>query len=204
MKKKKKIEQKEPEKWDFRDKMIDGYSPYPSLGAYEYVRSLENIENETEKHHFNEKLEFMKKNEEKQEKKYIENGYAYVLQKQRNDGYLYDSGVCLSKSLAYEMRENEECDYVEEVPIFGSEQDKELLDKLKNQPQFEPFNSDLFTDKIAETANKTAQVSHDLEMKRIKAKLISDLCKELVKTPISYTDVPQIAREIADKALQNL
>ena len=71
-------------------------------------------------------------------------------------------------------------------------------------PQFEPFNSDLFTEKIAETANKTAQVSHDLEMKRIKAKLIADLCKELVKTPIRYEDVPQRAREIADKAFENL
>lgn len=204
MKKKKKIEQEEPEKWDFRDKMIDGHSPYPSLGAYEYVRSLENIENETEKHHFNEKLDFMKKNEEKQEKKYIENGYAYVLQKQRNDGYLYDSGVCLSKSLAYEMRENEECDYVEEVPIFGSEEDKEMLDKLKNQPQFDPFDSEGFTKIIGEQAQKTAQVSHEFNMREIKAKLIADLCKELVKTPIGREDVPQIAREIADKALENM
>lgn len=142
----------------------------------------------------------------KEEKTYIENGYAYVLQKQRNDGYLYDSGVCLSKSLAYEMRENKECDYVEEVPIFGSEQDKELLDKLKNPPQFEPFNSDLFTEKIAETANKTAKATHEFNMKEIKAKLIADLCVKIVETS-EYEEpesVAQIAREIADKALENL
>lgn len=140
----------------------------------------------------------------KEEKTYIENGYAYVLQKQRNDGYLYDSGVCLSKSLAYEMRENEECDYVEEVPIFGSEQDKELLDKLKNPPQFSPFDSDMFTNTIAQAAQTTAQVNHDLEMKRIKAKLISDLTLELVKMSFMPEVVPQRAREIAENALKEI
>lgn len=203
MKKKKKIHQEKPEKWDFRDKMIDGYSPHPSLGAYEYVRSLENIENETEKHHFNEKLDFMKKNEEKQEKKYIENGYAYVLKIKSGDKE-YVKGVCLSQSLAYDMLDDDYCDSFEEVPIFGSEQDKELLDKLKNQPQFEPFDSEGFTKIIGEQAQKTAQVSHEFNMREIKAKLIADLCKELVKTPMRHTVVPQIAREIAEKALENI
>jgi len=83
-------------------------------------------------------------------------------------------------------------------------QDKELLDKLKNPPQLSPFDSDLFTEKIAETANKTAQVSHDLEMKRIKAKMIADICVKLVEYPTPYGQVADIAREIADKALENI
>lgn len=86
----------------------------------------------------------------------------------------------------------------------GSQNTNNIEQKRQNQPQFTPFDSDLFTEKIAETANKTAQVSHDLEMKRIKAKLIADLCTELVRMPIRHEDVPQRAREIADKALENL
>lgn len=84
------------------------------------------------------------------------------------------------------------------------EEDKELIEKLKNPPQFEPFNSDLFTEKIAETANKTAQVSHDLEMKRIKAKLIADLCVKFVELPMTYGEIPIRAREIAENALKEI
>lgn len=87
------------------------------------------------------------------------------------------------------------------------EEDKELIEKLKNPPQFEPFNSDLFTDKIAETANKTAQVSHDLEMKRIKAKMIADVTVELIKyngDKIFPQRIAEIAREIAENALKEI
>lgn len=86
----------------------------------------------------------------------------------------------------------------------SSQNTNNMEQKQQNQPQFTPFDSDLFTEKIAETANKTAQVSHDLEMKRIKAKLIADLCVKLSEYPMNYSEIPIQAREIADKALQNL
>ena len=141
---------------------------------------------------------------EKQEKNYIADGYACVLKSKSADGKEYIKGVCLSRDTAYEMLECDMFDAVAAVPLYGKEEDKELLERLNNPPQFEPFDSDMFTEKIAETANKTAKVSHELEMKRIKAKLIADLCTELVKMPIRHEDVPKIAREIADKALENL
>lgn len=87
------------------------------------------------------------------------------------------------------------------------EEGKKLIEKLKNPPQFEQFDSEEFTKVIGETAQKTAQVSHDLEMKRIKAKLIADLCVEMTKNAGSSPIVRNIAnnaREIADKALENI
>lgn len=69
-----------------------------------------------------------------------------------------------------------------------------------------PFfgNDDNFAQAITEAGIKAAKATHQFNMKEIKAKLIADLCTELVKTPIRYEDVPQQAREIADKALENL
>ena len=140
---------------------------------------------------------------EKQKRNYIADGYACVLKSKSADGKEYIKGVCLSRDTAYEMLECDMFDAVADVPLYGKEEDKELLERLNNPPQFEPFDSEEFM-KIGEQAQKTAQLSHELEMKRIKAKLIADLCLELVKTPIRYEDVVHRAREIADKALENL
>lgn len=75
--------------------------------------------------------------------------------------------------------------FQQETPIFG--QSSEDLAKT-----------------LTDAGIKAAKATHEFNMKEIKAKLIAALCKELVKTPIRYEDVPQIAREIADKALENL
>ncbi len=65
-------------------------------------------------------------------------------------------------------------------------------------------NNDNFAQAITDAGIKAAKATHEFNMKEIKAKLIADLCNELVKTPILYKDVPQRAREIADRALENL
>lgn len=65
-------------------------------------------------------------------------------------------------------------------------------------------NEDKFAQAITEAGIKAAKATHEFNMREIKARLIADLCKELVKTPIYHTDVPKRAREIADKALENL
>lgn len=74
------------------------------------------------------------------------------------------------------------------------------------QEQETPFfvDNDKFAKEITEAGIKAAKATHEFNMREIKAKLIADLCKELVKTPIRHENVPQIAREIADKALKNL
>lgn len=76
-----------------------------------------------------------------------------------------------------------------------------------NKPAETPLfgqSNDNFAKEITEAGIKSAKATHEFNMKEIKAKLIADLCKELVKTPMRYEDVPQRAREIADKALKNM
>ncbi len=74
------------------------------------------------------------------------------------------------------------------------------------QEQETPFfiDNDKFAQTIAEAGIKAAKSTHEFNMKEIKAKLIADLCKELVKMPILYQDVPKRAREIAENALKEI
>lgn len=74
------------------------------------------------------------------------------------------------------------------------------------QEQETPFfvDNDKFAQAITEAGIKAAKATHEFNMREIKAKLIADLCTELVKAPFLPEDVSQIAREIADKALENL
>lgn len=84
-------------------------------------------------------------------------------------------------------------------------ENREIMENLKQATEKPLFgNEDKFAHTIAEAGIKAAKATHEFNMKEIKAKLIADLCKELVKMPIGREDVPQIAREIADKALENL
>lgn len=84
-------------------------------------------------------------------------------------------------------------------------EDREIIESLKQATETPLFgNNDNFAKEITEAGIKAAKATHEFNMKEIKARLIADLCKELVKTPMRYTDVPQRAREIADKALENI
>lgn len=84
-------------------------------------------------------------------------------------------------------------------------ENREIMENLKQATETPFFvDNDKFAQAITDAGIKAAKATHEFNMKEIKAKLIADLCKELVKTPMLYTDVPQIAREIADKALENL
>jgi hypothetical protein len=65
-------------------------------------------------------------------------------------------------------------------------------------------NNDKFAQSITEAGIKAAEATHKFNMMEIKAKLIADLCTELVKMNFMPEVVPQIAREIADKALENI
>ena len=85
-------------------------------------------------------------------------------------------------------------------------ENREIMKNLKQATE-KPFfgqSSEDFAHAITEAGIKAAKATHEFNMREIKAKLIADLCKELVKMPIGREDVPQIAREIADKALENL
>lgn len=85
-------------------------------------------------------------------------------------------------------------------------ENREIMENLKQATETPLFgqSNDNFAQAITEAGIKAAKATHEFNMKEIKAKLIADLCKELVKTFIYYKEVPQIAREIADKALENL
>lgn len=84
-------------------------------------------------------------------------------------------------------------------------ENREIMENLKQATETPFFgNNDNFAKEITEAGIKAAKATHEFNMKEIKARLIADLCKELVKTPIGREDVPQRAREIADKALENL
>lgn len=79
------------------------------------------------------------------------------------------------------------------------------MENLKQATETPFFvDNDKFAKEIAEAGIKAAKATHEFNMKEIKARLIADLCTELVKTPLFLEYVPQRAREIADKALENL
>lgn len=75
-----------------------------------------------------------------------------------------------------------------------------------NKPAETPLfgNNDNFAQAITEAGIKAAEATHEFKMKEIKAKLIADLCVKLVEHPMSYGEIPILAREIAYKALENL
>lgn len=87
-----------------------------------------------------------------------------------------------------------------------TEEEKELLEKLKNPPQFTTFD-DNFAKEIAEAGIKAAKATHEFNMKEIKAKLIADLCVEMTKnaglSPIAK-NIAENAREIAENALKDI
>lgn len=65
-------------------------------------------------------------------------------------------------------------------------------------------NNDNFAKELTEAGIKAAKATHEFNMKEIKAKLIADLCVKLTEYPMNYSEIPIQAREIADKALENL
>lgn len=84
-------------------------------------------------------------------------------------------------------------------------ENREIVENLKKATETPLFgDNDNFAKEIAEAGIKAAKATHEFNMREIKAKLIADLCTELVKMHFRPEEVPQRAREIADKALQNL
>ena len=86
-------------------------------------------------------------------------------------------------------------------------QDLDLNKLAEMQTTETPFfgqSSEDFAQAITEAGIKAAEATHEFNMREIKAKLIADLCKELIKMNYMNEVVPQIAREIADKALENI
>lgn len=84
-------------------------------------------------------------------------------------------------------------------------ENREIMENLKQATETPFFgDNDKFAQAITEAGIKAAKATHEFNMREIKAKLIADLCKELVKSPFRCEDVPRIAREIAEKALENL
>ena len=85
-------------------------------------------------------------------------------------------------------------------------EDREIIESLKQATETPLFwqGNDNFAQAITEAGIKAAKATHEFNMKEIKARLIADICKELVKMHIIHEEVPQRAREIADKALENL
>lgn len=85
-------------------------------------------------------------------------------------------------------------------------EDREIIERLKQATETPLFGqgNDNFAQAITEAGIKAAKATHEFNMKEIKARLIADLCKELVKTPMRYTAVPQRAREIAENALKEI
>lgn len=160
----------------------------------------------------------MKKKEKNEEKMttrglrftpFIAKKDAYVLKKEIN-GVESICGVTMSEDLAKMMLEDKEFYGVsscEQAVVFTDklENDNNVLENLKQATETPFFgNNDNFAKELTEAGIKAAKATHEFNMKEIKAKLIADLCKELVKMPVRHEDVPQRAREIADKALENL
>lgn len=87
----------------------------------------------------------------------------------------------------------------ENVPNTPEERAKLFQDET-------PFfgNNDNFAQAITEAGIKAAKATHEFNMKEIKAKLIADLCVKLVEHPMPYGEIPIRAREIANKALEDL
>lgn len=105
--------------------------------------------------------------------------------------------------MAKETKTNQDLDFNKLAEM--QKENREIMENLKQATETPFFgNSDNFAKEITEAGIKAAKATHEFNMREIKAKLIADLCKELVKMHMRYTDVPQIAREIADKALENL
>jgi hypothetical protein len=85
-------------------------------------------------------------------------------------------------------------------------ENRKIMENLKQAtetPMFSQSSEDI-AKTLSDAGIKAAKATHEFNMMEIKAKLIADLCKELVKMPVRHEDVPQRAREIADKALENL
>lgn len=87
-------------------------------------------------------------------------------------------------------------------------ENREIMENLKQATETPMFgNNDNFAQAITEAGIKAAKATHEFNMKEIKAKLIADLCVEMTKNAGSSPIVRNIAnnaREIADKALENL
>lgn len=87
-------------------------------------------------------------------------------------------------------------------------EDREIIESLKQATETPLFwqGNDNFAQAITEAGIKAAKATHEFNMKEIKAKLIADLCVKIVETSEYYEpeSVAQEAREIADKALENL
>lgn len=84
-------------------------------------------------------------------------------------------------------------------------ENREIMENLKQATETPFFSdNDKFTQAIAEAGIKAAKATHEFNMKEIKAKLIADLCVKLVEHPMPYGEIPIRAREIANKALENL
>ena len=89
-------------------------------------------------------------------------------------------------------------------PLGAGTAERKLKENEKQQET--PFFSDNnnFAKEITEAGIKAAKATHEFNMREIKAKLIADLCIELVKNPMPYTEIPEVARLIAYKALENI
>ena len=130
------------------------------------------------------------------ETKYISTTDAFIL-KGSSDEIM---GVCLSKQTAQKILSDGCCHVwsLHEAPVYDIKTDK---------PDANTFNSEEFTKIIAEHAQKTAQVSHDLEMKRIKAKMIADITLEIVRQKpesIVFSNPAETAKLIADEAFKDI
>lgn len=88
-------------------------------------------------------------------------------------------------------------------------ENREIMENLKQATETPFFgqSNDNFAQAITEAGIKAAKATHEFNMKEIKARLIADLCVEMTKNAGSSPIVRNIAnnaREIADKALENL
>lgn len=108
-----------------------------------------------------------------------------------------------NEKMAKETTTNPDLDFNKLAEM--QKENREIMKNIKQATE-KPFfgNNDNFAQAITEAGIKAAKATHEFNMKEIKAKLIADLCVKLVKMPLINEDVPQIAREIADKALENL
>lgn len=77
------------------------------------------------------------------------------------------------------------------------------LNKIPELPMFGHSGEDL-AKTLSDAGIKAAKATHKFNMMEIKAKLIADLCVKLTEYPMNYSEIPIQAREIADKALENL
>lgn len=131
---------------------------------------------------------------------YLAGTDAFVLKTDTN-GTESIKGVTLSEKLAKKMISDNDFYGVssyEQVHVYTEE-----LETTQSQP----FNSEEFTKIIAEHAQKTAQVNHDLEMKRIKAKMIADITLEIVRQKpesIVFSNPAETAKLIADEAFKDI